>query len=280
MEYTVLPSQFHNFADSANHIIKNRFNLKDGIVEQAIDHSIPYQPTLHWELDTYFLACEVSNKPFPDALKLQFADIVRTGIPIKIIVAYTLDVDMTTTDYRKNIKEAKEFGFGFMVVDEDNRGEIEHDGILLALHIPPIDYSEYPKKLQPYIREAYEKYMVKCDPQGSLQNIGQLTENIIYNIATQAKRRGVFTYTRFNPPKYISQSTLIDKLIDENIFDIPMLGRCKSFAIDRNGVSHKPKTLRQAKNVQTKLKENFIIGLRILKDLPPIIKSHGYRLKP
>ncbi len=278
MEYKVLPSQFQKFADSANHILKKRFNLNDGIVEQAVHPDIPFQPTLHWELDTYYLACEVSNKPFPESLKQNFADIVNTEVPIKIIVAYTLDEAMTINDYKINTKDAKKFGFGFMVVDDNNNGEVEHDGILLALHMPKIDYDDYTRRLRPFIREAYEQYMLKCDPEGGLQKIGQLTEKIIYKVATQAKRKGKFNYSRFNPPKFISQSTLIDKMIEENVFDIPILGRCKDFAIDRNSVSHKPTTLRQAKHIQKKLKENFIIGLRILRDLPEKIKNTGYKL--
>lgn len=72
---------------------------------------------------------------------------------------------------------------------------------------------------------------------------------------------------------------MIDKLIEENVINIPILGRCKDFAHDRNSVSHRPKTKEEARKTQKKLKENFIIGTRILQDIPAKILEKGYKLK-
>jgi len=280
LKYTILPSHLHAFANSANFIIKNRYGLSDGIVEKAILPDIPLRPTLHWKTKTHYIVCEVAERPFPVSIKHQFADLVATEQPIRIIVAYPKDNRLSLNDYQSDIKQSKKFGIGYMGIDENNNGDIEYQGVPLSLHITPIDLKLFKTKLKPFVTEAYEHYMLKGDPDVGLQKIGQLTENIIYNIAEQAKKKGVFTYSGFNPPAYIKQSLLIDKMIDENVLDIPILGRCRDFANDRNAVSHKPKSRKQAVEIESKLKENFIIGIRILKDLPEKIKEKGYILKP
>ncbi len=280
MNFTILPPNLHAFAESANFIIKNRYGLPDGIVEQAIQTDIPLQPTLHWKTKTHYIVCEVAERPFPVSIKQQFADLVSTGRPIRIIVAYPMDNELSSTVYQADIKNSKIFGIGYMSVDDNKNGNIEYHGVSLALHIPPVDLKAFKRSLNPHVAEAYEHYMLKGDPDVGLQKLGQLIENIIYNVATQAKKKGTFIFTGFNPPAYIRQSGLIDEMIKVNILDVPILGRCRDFANDRNAVSHKAKSRKQAAEIENKLKENFIIGTRILKDLPDKIKAKGYRLRP
>lgn len=279
MNYSVLPPHLHAFADSANFIIKNRYGLSDGIVEQAIKTDIPLQPTLHWRTKTHYIVCEVADRPFPVTIKHQFADLVATGQPIRIIVAHPKENGQSLADYQADTKKSKVFGIGYMGVNDSNIGNIDYQGISLALHISPVDLKPFKSPIKPFVAEAYEHYMLKGDPDVGLQKIGQLIESIIYNVAAQSKRKGIFTFRRFNPTGFIAQSLLIDEMIKANILDIPILGRCRDFANDRNTVSHKPKSRKQAAEIENKLKENFIIGLRLLKDLPEKIKTKGYRLK-
>ena len=280
MNFTILPTHLHAFAESANFIIKTRYGLSDGLIEQAILPDIPLQPTLHWKTKTHFVACEVAERPFPTSIKQQFADIVSTGQPIRIIVAYPKGNGLSSSDYQSDIRNSKIFGIGYMGVDDNKNGDIEYQGISLALHIPPLVTKNFIKCLQPNIIEAYEHYMLNGAPDVALQKIGQLVENIIYNVATQAKKNGNFVYNGFIPPTYIPQSRLIDQLINEKVIDIPILGRCRDFANDRNSVSHKPKSRKEAMSIELKLKENFIMGMRILNDLPDKIKLKGYKVIP
>ncbi len=280
MNFSILPTHLHTYAESANLIIKTRYGLSDGLIEQAILPDIPLQPTLHWKTKTHFIACEVAERPFPTSIKQQFADIVSTGQPIRIIVAYPRGNGLSIYDYQSDIKNSKIFGIGYMGIDENKTGEIEYQGISLALHIPPLDTKSFIKCLRPNVVEAYEHYMLNGAPDVALQKIGQLVENIIINVAIQAKRNKSFLYPGFKPPAYIPQSRLIDELIKEKVIEIPILGRCKDFANDRNSVSHKPKSRKEAMAIEVKLKENFIMGTRILKDLPEKIKLKKYRVIP
>lgn len=282
MSYTLLSPHLVSIADCANGTIKERYNLKkNGLIESSIDSSIPFRPTLHWKSKTHFIACEVADRPFPKSLKETFADIVATGLPIRLLVAYPKDNELSVKDYQDDINQCKKFGIGYLAVDSLGQGSIDYNGLSLSLHLPfPKDFSQYKSHLRSIVVDAYEHYLSKGDPDVGLQKIGQTVENLLYNTAVQAKKKGSFTYNGFNPPNFIIQALLIDKLIDESILDNGILGRCKDFAKDRNKVSHKPKTLAEAKKIEKKLKENFIAGTKILEDLPLAITNKSYRVKP
>jgi hypothetical protein len=71
--------------------------------------------------------------------------------------------------------------------------------------------------------------MIDGKPEVGLQKLGQLTENIVINVATQAKRGGNFIYANYNPQDYIPQSKLLEKMIKESVIDVGVLGNCKTF---------------------------------------------------
>ncbi|HEV7645562.1 MAG TPA: hypothetical protein VGO50_16595 [Pyrinomonadaceae bacterium] len=279
MHFTVLPSPLHTLAEAANLVIKTRYGLADGIVEQQITPEIPLQPTLHWKTKTHFIACEVAERPLPVSVKVQFADIVQTGQPIRIIVAYPKNNDLSLTEYQNDIKSSKNLGIGYLGIDEEYHGEIEYPGVSLALRIDTIDTKIFKPSLKPLVTDAYEHYMKDGNPAVGLQKLGQVVESIILNVAKQAKKKGVFTSARFQPPKHLPQSHLIDDLIAEDIIDIPILGSCRTFANDRNSVSHAPKSRKEAIELERKIRDSFSIGKRILEDLPAKIKERGYKLQ-
>ena len=279
MAYTILPTNLHSVADAANRIMRARYGLPDGIVEQEIAPDIPIRPTLHWKTKTHIIACEVAERPFPTAIKISFADIVGKGQPIRLLVAYPSTHGLSHDDFRRDTKQNQSFGIGHIEVNEDGSGQIEYQGISLPLHMAPIDPKIYVPKIRPIVQDAFEQYMQGGNPRGALQDIGQSVESILYNVARDAKRTGKFGYAGFNPPNFIAQSVLIREMINEQVIEIPILGRCRDFADDRNAVSHKPKSRKEANEVERRLKENFVIGMRILEDLPEKIKSEGYTLK-
>src|SRR5690242_6813379 len=187
-KYIILDPKLHDIGDFAMKKIMARYNLKQPLIEKPINHDIAWRPTFLWKRTAEYLACEVSNRPFPTTIKEQFADIVASGQPIRIIVAYPKTNGLSSSEYQKDIKNAKMFGIGYIGIDDLGKGEIEYGGISLPLHLTSIDLSEYVRSLRPYITEAYEHYMLKGDPDVGLQKIGQVIESIVYNLAVQAKK--------------------------------------------------------------------------------------------
>lgn len=121
IKFSILPSNLHLFGEAANTIIKKRYSLINGIVEESIHTDIPIQPTLHWKTKTHFIACEVAQRPFPVSIKSQFADIVAAGQPIRIIVAYPKNNQLSSAEYQKDIMYCKKFGIGYMGIDDNGK---------------------------------------------------------------------------------------------------------------------------------------------------------------
>jgi|GEM_PF-3158532 len=281
MNYSLLSPHLHQIAESANRIIKTRYSLTtDGVVEESITADIPVRFTLHWKTKTHYIACEVSDRPFPRSIKQTFADIVASNYPIRIIIAYPKDTGLNSKDYQDDINQCKKFGIGYLSIDNTGIGQIEYKGISLPLYIPyPSDFKKFNAKIKSNVQDCYDHYLLKGDPDVGLQQLGQIVERLIYTTGEQAKKAGQFTFSNFNPPEYISQGALINAMINENVLDNGILGRCKDFAKDRNSTSHKAKSITEARKIETKLKDNFITGLKILEDLPISILNKAYRVK-
>ena len=126
MNFQLLQAPLHAFAESANFIIKTRYGLQDGVIEQPIKPEIPLQPTLHWTTKTHYIACEVSDRPYPESINRQYADIVACAQPIRIIVAYPKDNALSAKEYQADIKKAKALGIGFVSVELNKKGNFEY----------------------------------------------------------------------------------------------------------------------------------------------------------
>lgn len=261
--------------------LEERYHLTDVKIEQAIDSSIKWRPHMHWIQDYHIIACEVSNRPFPSNMNEIFAEISVGGQPIKIFVAYPLKNDLSSEELHNDIIKAKIYGIGLICVDDSKRCNIISKGLPVNLVIPQTtvnDFSKYHKKLKPLIKNAVESY-TDGYPKHGVQELGQLIESSIRYLAIKAKRLG--HYSSGGDPNSDSYSfgKIVDDLIRERIINAAILGKCRGFVEDRNRVSHKPRSLKKVVELEIKLREDFLQGLRILEDLPIKMKLKNYTFK-
>ncbi|MCA6422405.1 MAG: hypothetical protein IM568_06265 [Flavobacterium sp.] len=274
----VEPDLIH-VAEIVKNKIQTRFGLGNAVVEQLFDENIDYKPTFHWKTKTHIYICDIAVSPFPQSINNFYSEVAVKGLPVKVIIAYLEKKQKEILKYKKELKKAKEYGIGLISIDEDDKVTFENLGISIPLHLAELDYTLYDKKFRPEIESAYESYMTDGKPDVGLQKLGQLVEKMILTVATQAKKKGNFVYAGYTPGKYISLNKLLDNLIKENVLDIGFLGNCKTFAKDRNSVSHPPKTINEAKKIEKKLKESFQFGLRIIENMPLTFKAKKYIIK-
>jgi len=278
--YLLLEPDLAEVAEASIKKIQQRLGCKKPKIEEPFDPNINYRPTVHWRTKTHIVVCDVASSPFPDSIRDFYSDVSVKSIAVKVIIAYPLERQTDIKKYEAEKKKAKEYGIGLVSFDSGGFASIENLGVSIPLHLSPIRLSDYKQKLRSLIEEAYEAYMIDGKPEVGLQKLGQSIENIVLNLACDAKKKGNFTFNGFNPPAYIAQSKLIGELIKESVVDVGVLGMCKSFCKDRNAVSHKPKSRKEAIAIEEKIKANFNIGLRILLDLPTALTQKHYQLKP
>jgi hypothetical protein len=274
-----LPTHLQSIADGAETLIKVKYGLANALIETQIDPNLLWRPTLHWKTKTGYIACEVHETPLPASVRTAFGDGQTTDLPIKIIVAHPTSHSLSQSDYIKESNQAKRFGCGLVTINDDGSGQFQHLGIEIPLYLPSPNFTNYVKKLRAEVQHAYELY-INGDPRHGVQEIGQLIENIIVHLADQAKKNGALTTGRFTSPDvYYAQATLIEDLMHDKVIDNAILGKCRGFVEDRNGSSHKPKSIKKAIDVNRKLKNAMSGGLLILEEIPQKLNEKGYSLK-
>ena len=277
--YSILDPSLFVVADLAKSRLSDRYGLNNCQVEKPFDSSINFVSTFHWKTSTHYIVCEVSNRPFPKTIKAIFADILVKGLSVKLIVVYPANCTLSTKEFQEDIKDAKSFGIGLVSVDEVyNSAVIDYEGLSIQLHQPKVDLNKFVKKLRPSVEGALTTYY-NGDTKHAVQELGQIVENIIRNVAIDAKKKG--TSKKGGDPKSDKYpfAKVVDDLVNEVIIDQAILGKCRGFVEDRNRVSHKPKTSKKAIELDRKLKLDFQTGLRILEDLPQKISAKNYKLK-
>jgi len=278
-KYKLLPAHLQPIADAAELVIKLKLNTGNPFVESAIDPKISWSPTFYWKTTTGFIACEVHESPFPVSVRLAFSDIIASGLPIKIIVVHPSNTSRMQAEYIKELNEVKRLGCGVLTIGDDGIGSFQHQGIELSLFIPPPKFSSFAQKIRAAIEHAYDIY-INGDPRHGVQEIGQLIENAIINLADQAKKNGKLASGGFiSPTVHYAQGNLIDDLMRDRIIDNAILGKCRGFVEDRNGSSHRPKSVKQTIEVNKKLKNAMAAGFLILEDLPKKMKEKGFSMR-
>lgn len=279
--YSILPTPLHQIADSAAIIIGTRYSLPTCKIEEPIHPDISWTPTLHWKTKTGYIACEVSETPYPTILVKTFTEIIHSNLPIRIISAFPIDHSLSPKDFEADRNKAKRSGIGLLPAGTNNDGSIDYHGISIPLFMPPIDLKKYKSILHPNIRSIFDTYM-GGNPKAGVQELGQLVESIIYNLANQAKKNNKLGASSYINGAYYPCNRLIEDMIAEAsgaIINKQLLKKCGTFMDDRNIVSHPPKTIKSAIQIESRLKNLFTNGLYILEEIPnELVKAH-YRLR-
>ncbi len=276
--YSLLDTELHFVANGASERLRQRFGLKLPKIEEAFSSKISWRPTLHWKTNTHYIVCEISNSPFPISLMSFFSEITVEGLPVKIFIAYPEENDLTLKEFKAQTLKAKTYGIGLVSVENNGDATIENQGISIPLHLAKQDLSSFRKVLKPSIEGACATYM-NGDAKHAVQELGQIIECAIRSLAIQAKKKGTLSIGGDPSSSSYSQGNIIDDLMSKRIISNAILGRCRGFVDARNEVSHKPRTKKKAIEQEKKLKENFLTGLSILKDLPSKISEKNYRFK-
>ncbi len=278
MDLTPLLPEHRPIAAAANKAIIERYGLRNGHVNEAIHKNLSWRPSLLWKTKTEFIACEVAGRPLPKRIKVLFSDISATGLPIRVIVAYPSPTDLGSREYEQDVATAKMLGIGYLSVINGSNGRIEHSGIPISLYLPRPERGKFRKCLSKPIHDAYDLY-INGDPKHGVQEIGQTVEAVMTELAIQAKKKGKLTTGSFVQGKHYNFAKLVDDLLKDAILERGILAKCRGFVDDRNGMSHKPKTIREAVRTTRKCRECFSLGLQILEELPEKFKAKGYAFR-
>jgi hypothetical protein len=282
--YNYLDPSLHSIANLAKVRFEQKFNIRITNFESGFDNNLHYAPTFWGKTKTHFIVCEVSNRPFPLQTKAIYVDILQQNLSVKYFVIYPNEFNISAKELQSDIDNAKLYGIGLMKIDETNNGiSLQNEAISIPLNFPSsnLQLSKYNKKLRHLIEEAYSIY-INGNPKHAVQELGQLIECAIKNVAIEAKRVSHYT-DGFNPNLPTTAfGNIINDLIRHGILNATFLNRVRGYTEDRNNVSHRVNSITQSIRLENKLKLDFQNGLRILEELPGFIfqgrNNYKYKL--
>lgn len=279
MAYTILQQEYHPIADYARARLESKYSIKFSNFETPIKSDIEYVPTFWDKTKFHYIVCEVASRPFPVHLKSIYIDILNQSLPVKLFIVYTND-NLSSNELNRDIALARKFGVGLLNVNDSNIVNVVNEPISIPLFIPEstIDYKKLTNKLSHKVEEAYTVY-VGGNPRQGVQAIGQIVERVIRNVAIQ--KYGKDTYNTGPNPALDTSSfgKIVDEMIKYSILKTTFLNRVRAFVEERNSTSHITKNIKQQFALEKKYKYQFETGLRILEDVPIMIKEKKLKLK-
>jgi len=281
--YSFLDPNLHVIAELARTRLEQKFNIKITQFEKGFDTNLEYAPTFFGKTNTHYIVCEVSTRPFPAQVKAIYVDILHQNIPVKYFVVYTNDFTISASELQKDIENAKLFGIGLINIDKTSqRINIQNEAVSVTLNLPSssLQLNKFNKKFRPLIEESYSMY-INGNPRHGVQELGQIIEQVIRNLAIESKRLAHYT-NGLNPNLPNSAfASIIDDLIRNGIVNVAFLNRVRAFAEDRNSVSHRVNSIRKSQLLENKLKLDFQTGLRILEEIPGVFSNgkNGFKYK-
>lgn len=282
MPYSFLHPDLHSIANITKTRLEQKYNIRITDFEKGFESNVEYSPTFFGKTKSHYILCEVSTRPFPIQIKSIYADIQNQNIPVKLIVAYPDEIEISARDLQTDITNAKTFGIGLISVRSNGTLTIHSDPISIPLFLPQasIGLNTFHSKFKHLIEDAYSVYS-NGNPKHGVQELGQIIEQVIRNLAIQARRLG--HYTNGVDPNLPGSpfATIIDNLIANGIINVAFLNRARAYAEDRNGASHRINSLKKSLIQEQKYKLDFQTGLRILSEIPNIFSNgkNNFRYK-
>ena len=268
--YIVLDTDLHKIANLAKVRLENKFNIKINNIETGFNNELSYAPTYWGKNKTHFIVCEVSNRPFPLTIKSIYADIMHLNLSVKYYVIYPNEISISASELNKDLDNARLFGIGLLKVDEStNSINVQQEAISIPLNFSPsnLQLNKYNKKLRHLIEEAYSMY-ISGNPKHAVQELGQIIERAIKNVAIEAKASSHYNDGHDPNSPTTAFGNIINDLIRHAILNVTFLNRVRGYTEDRNSVSHRVNSIAASIKLENKLKLDFQNALRILEELP------------
>jgi hypothetical protein len=269
MKYTSLSESLHETADEAVAFFRKEWGIRSFNIETPIAPHIDYRPTLSaTTTDKHVLCVEVSESAYPSALDRLVLGCMNHGLPAKVFVA--IPRDARDSQYRENLRRAAESGIGLLETS-GARGQIINGALSLSLTgCRPINKGQYPPKYRRALSDA-ERTFRGGDPVKGCAHIYDEIEDLSRRIAKRTLTRGCWTKNLDGgvPPKLHFQKDpwqnvvqAMQKHCDARKSKCPKLidtlwGRVLGLIPYRNAVDHKPRTLNELTDRDTRLRTRF-----------------------
>ena len=274
MTYTLLGQNLYDVANCAKRYFISEQGAKKFKCEQAIelDPSLPLKPTWQAALGSgYYLCVEVRESPFSPSLYEFVTQCAARGLPILLWVA--LPAGAAGPSFATELRAARDGGIGVVQFDASGAAHYFHRPVSLSLFgLKQTDIRLVPKGQREDVKNAEATFRDGSPPEGC-QAICQALEQITRQFAEFTYQQGHWRHpagsvalkqkffqtdswaklletmeTRLDIAKVKSRAATFSK---QNIVKV------RGYTDWRNIVSHKPKSFKELRERDAKLRTMF-----------------------
>lgn len=276
MAYRYLAGNLFHVADAVKQFFKTERGIVNFKVEEEVDKSLEYRPTLHAnEKDHHIVCIDVQDSPYSNALDSFVLDCVKKSLPIRLYVAFPEGTNQS--EYKKKVDRARANGVGVLEV-RANGVLLIHEALSLSLlGVREIRPSRFPPKFRAALAHAEVTFRGGAPVEGCLEIYKELEA---LSRAIVDKTRSGNLWRALQPGEKnprIKENTpwqrVVEILMDHldqtkcSALPPPLLGRVLSVAPHRNDTGHKVTNLKRLIKRDTELKTRFESATDLLYDL-------------
>lgn len=278
MTYGLLGQDLHETAERAKRWFTTHYGASRFRCEESVMDDLPLLPTWQGDLQAgYTLCINVQPTAFSPSLFEFVTRSAQSGLPIKFWVAIP---DTTPKDLATDLKKARSVGIGVVQMLESGQAHEYHRAVPLSLFgLKRADLATVAKARREVIKNAEDIFLDGAPDQGC-QAVCQELESITRKFAERSYTDGLWKMpagatprpSRFFQKK--SWSNMLEEMersVDTAamikkcpLYNKQMVVRTRAYTQWRNDVSHKPKSLKQLKARDAKLRGMFEVTRDLL----------------
>lgn len=279
MSYSFLAPPLQPTADAAKKYFKDKRGISKFKIEETIEPSIDYRPTLSAIApDQHYICIEVSTSPYSNTLDAFVLDCMNQGLPVKLYVA--MPKGPGGKEFKTKLQRAKRHGVGVFEVDGTS-GEMIQEALSLSLTgLRPADPREFPSKFRSDVSDAETSFR-NGNPAKGCSLLYDEIEALTRRIAIKTKAKGYWRSLKKGerPPKINLEKgpwATVMRILMEHLdykkcscpgLDDTLLARVRGLTAHRNESGHKPRSHNELKKRNRELRTRFENAVDILLDL-------------
>jgi len=231
---------------------------------------VGWAPSLQVEIhDHHMIVCEVSSaRPYPQMLALRGHDVMMVQIPTSVYCICP-EAEFLRPEHQEEVKKLVAHGFGLITVDAHGSAMVRHSAIPLVQRIAEDTFRSEVKSLPPKLRrkvsQCFDSY--KKNAGSGVHELAEVIEAVTYRGGLDGVKKTWLDRANVRPG--YSANTLDAMHECPQMHDIRAeIGATRGYISSaRNPSSHFPKNKKQAFQKYHSCRENFLAGIKILKDL-------------
>jgi hypothetical protein len=273
--YRALPDHLIPYSEIAIRYFDKNHGLKQPRIEEEIDPSIRYRPTVTFvDPEKYLVCVEIVDSGFPEALSSVVLDLRNSGLPVKLWIAQPDDPNLQF--HAKDLRFARDNGIGLLTLQASDIGTQISSAVSQSVcGLRKFDLSQFPANRRHSLQDAVATFRNGNPTKGCAQVYDEL-ESLTRAIGRKASgKNGYLRKAAGFDWDTEAWGTVVEFLkinFDRGKSKCPELkpslfAKVATLTDQRNSVAHKPTSTTKLTDRDRKTRTRFEEAMDVLAEL-------------